>query len=213
MSETEPVQLPEFQRDEASLKRNVPLREIFLTFLTIGATSFGGGVVAYLRSALVAKKKWLDDEEFLAALEISQALPGLNATNMSVIVGDRLRGPFGSVVAFLGVTLPGTAIVLALGMVYASNSHNPWIISVLKGVGASSVGLLLAVTLQIGHKQLSHAIDLIIVLATVLLVSILHFSLPLVMLCIAPVGIFLYRPHPARVLPEDKSGLDKKPIE
>nr|WP_231711090.1 chromate transporter [Xanthobacter dioxanivorans] len=81
--------------------------EIFLTFLLIGATSFGGGVVAYLRNALVVQKGWLDEEEFLTALEISQALPGLNATNMSVIVGDRLRGPVGAVAGFLGMTLPG----------------------------------------------------------------------------------------------------------
>src|SRR6478736_675383 len=113
--------------------RHVPLGEIFLTFLAIGGISFGGGVVAYLRNSLVASKRWLDKEEFLAALEISQAMPGLIATNMSVIVGDRLRGPAGSVAAFLGMTLPGSIIVFLLGLFYASHQGNPLVGSVLAG--------------------------------------------------------------------------------
>ncbi|MFY8267935.1 MAG: chromate transporter, partial [Terrimicrobiaceae bacterium] len=49
---------------------------IFLAFARIGITSFGGGLVAYLRDALVDEKKWMDHDEFLAALEIGQTLPG-----------------------------------------------------------------------------------------------------------------------------------------
>jgi len=70
----------------------VGLRDIFLTFLLVGGTSFGGGVVAYLRNALVQKKKWIDDVEFLEITSISNTLPGLNATNMAILVGDRLGG-------------------------------------------------------------------------------------------------------------------------
>ena len=44
-------------------------------FLMVGATSFGGGVVAYLRSSLVARHAWLDDKEFVELLAISQTLP------------------------------------------------------------------------------------------------------------------------------------------
>src|SRR6185295_14051642 len=67
----------------------VGLGEIFRDFLLMGATSFGGGVVAYLHENLVTGKAWVDEEEFLSALEISQTLPGLNAINMSILVGDR----------------------------------------------------------------------------------------------------------------------------
>lgn len=188
----------------------VSLWEIFWTFLVIGGTSFGGGVVAYLRNGLVTKKGWLDDESFLACLEISQALPGLNATNMSVIVGDRLRGPIGAIVAFMGMTLPGSALVIALGIFYAENHHNQAIISVLKGVGAASVGLLLAVTLQIGHKQLEHALDIGLVVLTLVLVSVFHVSLVIVLFTVGPLAIYLYRPHPSRELKSDKTAFDKK---
>src|SRR6516162_9752558 len=77
--------------------------QIFLEFLLIGATSFGGGVVAYLRNGLVANRRWIDDKQFVELLSISQTLPGLNATNMAILVGDRLRGAWGALAAICGV--------------------------------------------------------------------------------------------------------------
>jgi chromate transporter len=197
---------------------HVSLGEIFLTFLVIGGISFGGGVVAYLRNSLVTSKHWLDKEEFLAALEISQAMPGLNATNMSVIVGDRLRGPVGAIVAFLGMTLPGSVILFLLGVFYAANQGDPLVRSVLAGIGAAAVGLLAAVTLQIGGKQLEHLLDLTIVAITVLLVSVFHVPLLVVLVTVGPVAIYLYRPRSprpsaARPLAADSTGLDKKPAD
>lgn len=184
----------------------VSLGEIFLTFLIIGATSFGGGVVAYLRNSLVTKKGWLDEEGFMAALEISQALPGLNATNMAVIVGDKLRGPLGGALGFFGITLPGGLLVLFLGVAYAANQGNEMVNAMLKGVGAASVGLLLAVTLQIGHKQLEKIGDLTIVAATLLLISFLHVSLVIVLLTVAPVAIWMYRPRRAAATNQGEGG-------
>lgn len=173
----------------------VSLGEIFLTFLVIGATSFGGGVVAYLRNALVVTKGWLDEEQFLTALEISQALPGLNATNMSVIVGDRLRGPAGAVAGFLGMTLPGGLLVFALGIFYASNHGNPAMHAILAGIGAAAVGLLAAVTLQIGHKQLEHLREIALIVLTVVMVSVLHISLIIVLVTVLPLALYIYRPR------------------
>lgn len=194
-------------------EKNVPLWEIFWTFLIIGATSFGGGVVAYLRSYLVQKKEWLDEEQFFAALEISQALPGLNATNMAVIVGDRLRGPIGAVAGFLGMCIPGATLVFVLGIVYASNAKNPDINAALKGVGAASVGLLSAVTLQIGHKQMEHLLDIAIVVVTIYLVSFLKVSLVIVLLTVGPIAIFLYRPRPSQEIVAGNKGTNRRPVD
>lgn len=173
------------------------LAEIFFVFLVIGAVSFGGGVVAYLRSALVTRRGWLDEERFMSALEIAQALPGLNATNMSVIVGDRLRGPAGALLAFLGMTLPGGALVFALGVLYAANAGDADVNAALVGVGAAAVGMLAAVTLQIGRKQLRRPLDCAIILLTVALVSWLHVSLVVVILTVGPLAVLIYRPRPA----------------
>lgn len=192
---------------------SVTLREIFLTFLVIGATSFGGGVVAYLRSSLVTKKGWLDDDSFLEVLEISQTLPGLNATNMAVLVGDKLRGWPGALVGFLGILLPGATLILILGVLYASNSHNPSVNAILKGVGAASVGLLLAVTLQIGHKQLEKRLDVVLVVLTLVLVSFIHVMLPIVLLTVGPLAVFLYRPRVHLPHKADDHTYDKRPTD
>ncbi|MCS0502288.1 chromate transporter [Ancylobacter mangrovi] len=187
-----------------AIPRSVPLWEIFATFLFIGAVSFGGGVVAYLRAGLVLQKKWLDEERFLSALEIAQALPGLNATNMSIIVGDRLRGVPGAVVAFLGITLPGATLVMILGVLYASNASNPYVNATLVGVGAAAVGMLTAVTLQIGRKQLGSLIDIAIIVVTLVMVSVLHISLIWVLLTVGPAAIFIYRPRKSPALDPDE---------
>ena len=112
---------------EAGRAAQVSLGTIFLTFLTAGAISFGGGVVAYLREYTVSDTKWLDDEGFLDALEISQTLPGLNAVNMSVIIGDNLRG------------IPG-AIVAVAGSGAARRDHHHGTGRVLAGAVAQSAG-------------------------------------------------------------------------
>lgn len=181
--------------------RRAPLSEIFITFLIIGATSFGGGTFAYLHNSLVLQKKWLTEDGFLDALAVAEALPGLNAANVSIIVGDRLRGTFGALVAFLGMTVPGALFILALAVVYASHHDNPWVEKALIGVGAASVGLLAAIALQLGKKQLTHRLDLVVIAVTVVLISFLHISLLWVLLSVGPVAYLLFRgrglkPHP-----------------
>jgi len=112
---------------------------IFLEFLLIGATSFGGGVVAFLRNALVTKRAWISDKEFLELLSISQTLPGLNATNMGILVGDRLRGIPGALAAIVGVCLPGGALMYVVGMTYQQHGERALIAAMLKGVAAAAV--------------------------------------------------------------------------
>jgi chromate transporter len=172
----------------------VPLAEIFQTFLVIGATSFGGGVVAYLRQALVVQKAWLDDDQFMSALEISQTLPGLNATNMSVLVGSRLRGVPGAVVALAGMCLPGSALLFVLGTLYGQHNARPAVIAALDGVAAAATGLLLATTYQLGRRELGGWVDLLFVALTTAAVSVLHVSLPVTLFTLGPLAIWWYRP-------------------
>ena len=173
----------------------VSLAKLFSVFALIGVTSFGGGIVAYLRRALVDKEKWLDEDGFMAALEIAQTLPGLNSTNMSVIVGRKLRGPAGALVATLGMILPGAVIVTALGFGYVALRHDPKVAVVLTGVAAAAVGLLVQVTLKIGWKQLIRPQDLIFVVVVFVLVGIFHVSLLVTLVAVAPLAIWMHRPR------------------
>lgn len=174
------------------------LAKIFTVFFRIGAVSFGGGLVAYLRDELVTAQKWVDDEEFLAALEIGQTLPGLNSTNVAVIVGRHLRGPLGSVAAVTGLLIPGAVIVMILGLLYLRFQHDPQVSAVLIGVAAAAVGLLLQVTLKIGGKQFLLLKDLAFVAVVFLMVGVFHISLLVVLFTLAPLAIWLNRPASAR---------------
>ncbi len=184
------------------LRATASLRSIFITFLTAGAISFGGGVVAYLRQYVVQGHRWVDDDEFLDALELSETLPGLNSVNLGVIIGDRLRGVWGAAAAVVGLTLPGAVVVMVLGALWEEHRHNAAVNWFLVGVAAAAVGLLFTVTLQLGHKQLAHAVDVIFIIATFVAVSILKFSLLTVLLVIGGAAIAYYRPHAASVSAE-----------
>ena len=176
----------------------VSLRAIFRVFLTAGAVSFGGGVIAYLREYIVNDEHWLGDEQFLDALEVAETLPGLNSVNISVIVGDRLRGALGAVVAVAGLILPGAIVMLGLATLWEQHRRNPYSTAFLLGVAASAVGLLLTVTLQLGHRQFVRPTDVLIMLATFVAVTVMHVSLVIVLLIIGPIAVFVYRPGSPR---------------
>jgi chromate transporter len=183
--------------EPAAAPARVGLHEIFVTFLLIGATSFGGGVVAYLRSYLVESRRWLDDDDFMSALEISQTLPGLNATNMSIIVGDRLRGVGGALVGFAGMVLPGSVLLFVLGALYGQHGHKPFITAALAGVAAAATGLLLATTIQLGRKELHAVFDLALVAATCVAVSVFKLPLLVILITAGPLAVWWYRPRAA----------------
>jgi chromate transporter len=176
---------------------DVTLAQIFRVFLLIGATSFGGGVMAYLRASLVEKRGWIDDETFVQMLAMSQSLPGLNSTNMAVLVGDRLRGAMGAAVALAGICLPGGLLMVAIGMIHRKHGARPEAIAILHGVAGAAVGLVAAVAVQIGRKVLTRADDLVFIALAIIGVSVLHQSVLLVLAVVGALAIWWYRPRAA----------------
>jgi chromate transporter len=174
------------------LRQHIGVGQIFAAFFLVGASSFGGGIVGYLRSSLVAKHGWVDDTTFVELLGISQTLPGLNATNMAVLVGNRLRGTLGAVAALIGVCLPGAVLMAVVGVVYQIERDRRLVEAALKGVGAAAAGLLLVTTLQLGRKSLYRIDDVIFVLITVLCVNQLHVSVPRVLIIVGTTAVVWY---------------------
>lgn len=168
--------------------------EIFLTFLEVGATSFGGGVIAYLRDALVRRKKWFDDQEFLELTAISNALPGLNSTNMAILAGDRLGGAFGAVMAMLGMCLPAFLLMTAAGIAYGSHAERHNVDAALRGVAAAATGLIAATWFQIGKKSMKGFYDGVFVLAAILGINYFKLSVPVVLIADGALAIFTFRP-------------------
>jgi chromate transporter len=171
------------------------LGRILWVFLVMGATSLGGGVVGYLRSGLVVRERWLNDTDFVELLSISQTLPGLNATNMSILVGDRLRGWPGALLATLGMCLPGAALMTGAAFAYGIGGDDPWSRAFLHGIAAGAVGLSVVVMVQLGSKVLKGAADYVFVLATAAAVAGFRVQVPFVLLAAGAVAIWWHRPR------------------
>lgn len=100
--------------------------KLFLTFLKIGAFTFGGGyaMVPLIQDELVNKQKLLEQEEFIDYLSIAQSYPGVLAVNISVLLGYKLYGIPGVLICTLGSALPSFCIVLVLSYLYFKNSSS-----------------------------------------------------------------------------------------
>lgn len=179
----------------SSDKQNSPsLLALFAEFLLIGAVSFGGGIIAYERMLLIDKRKWLTADEFMATLAISQTMPGLNSVNLAVLAGDHLRGAAGAIAATLGLIIPGGIFVLLVGVAYSAGEEHASVNLLLAGVAACATGLLGAVTYKIGTQHFRRFKSLLIICATFLLMSVFKLSLIWVLLIMAPIALFVYRP-------------------
>ncbi len=148
---------------------------------------------------LVDQTKWLTPDEFLAALEISQTMPGLNAVNMSVIVGDKLRGPVGASIAAVAMVAPGATLIFILGVAASTARHaTPIADAALRGIAAGATGLLLAIALRTGRKQFVHPRDIILMALTFAAMSLVKIKLLIILLTLGPIAIYLYRPRGQR---------------
>ena len=178
----------------ASVAGRPSLLELFLEFLLIGAVSFGGGIIAYERVLLIEKRKWLTNDTFMATLAISQTMPGLNSVNIAVLAGDHLRGTLGAIAATIGLILPGSVFVLAVGLLYSEGANHPVVNILLAGIAACATGLLAAITYKIGSEHVRHLKSLAIIIVTFVLMSIVKLSLIWVLLIMSPIALYLYRP-------------------
>lgn len=92
----------------------VPLSTLFLTFLRLGLTSFGGPVahLGYYRAEFVERKKWLSDEGYADTVALAQFLPGPASSQVGFATGFMLGGWPGALAAWTGFTLPSVLIMV-----------------------------------------------------------------------------------------------------
>ena len=119
--------------------------ELFLTFLQIGAVSFGGGyaMIPLVRERVLAHG-WLNEEEILNIIAISESTPGPIAVNMATFVGSTQGGILGSALATLGVILPSFIIILLISAVIKNFLKYKPVEAFLVGLRPAIVALILA---------------------------------------------------------------------
>jgi chromate transporter len=172
--------------------------KLFLVFSRIGLTSFGGGVSGWLWREFVQDRHWMNEEEFLNGLALSQALPGVNVKNMAIWIGYRLNGSRGAVAGFLGIIVPPGVLIVLLGVLFASIAQYRLTRLALDGAAAAAIGLSLVMGITAARRVPRSVVPLSLMVATFVAVGILHWPLVWVVLACGSVGVFaeFLRPTP-----------------
>ena len=150
---------------------------LFLTMLKIGLFTFGGGyaMIALLENEFVAKKKWLEKDEFLDVAAIAESTPGPIAINAATYMGYKNAGIIGSIIATLGICIPSFVIIYAISLFFDAFLSLTLVEYAFKGIQICVVYLILTAGLKMLKQMKKTVFNMIIILVT--LVCMVVFSL------------------------------------
>jgi chromate transporter len=127
------------------------LLDIFLSFLRLGAVSFGGpAMVAYIKKLAVTRRKWVSEDDFQQGVALCQAVPGATAMQCAAYAGLRTRGLGGAVAAYVGFGLPAFLFMLALSIAYRHAVNVRAVNSAMTGLRVLVVALIANATWTFG---------------------------------------------------------------
>ena len=185
--------------------------QLFLTFCKIGAFTFGGGwaMISIIQREIVEKHKWIPLDQFLDLLAVAQSMPGILAVNISVVVGDRLKGVKGSVCAALGTILPSFLMILAIAIFLTPDTikNNPIVSRIFKGIRPAVVALIIAPVLTTARAAGINWKTVIIPVVVALLIysKIPVISNPIIYIVLGAIGGYIYY---IRSLMNGNNGID-----
>ncbi|WP_428851314.1 chromate transporter [Imbroritus primus] len=165
-----------------------PAGRLFTEFSRMGLSGFGG-VMPFVRRAIVERNRWMDDREFAELFSIAQVLPGPNVVNISLMLGYRYAGLRGAVCAFSGLVLVPMVLILVIASIYAHYSNLAFVRHMLQGMMAVSAGLVLATGIRMALAQPRTVRAAIMGGGALLAIGILRLPLVSVMAVMIPTGI------------------------
>ena len=177
-------------------KTKIENLDIFLSFLLLGLTSFGGPIahIGYFRNFFVKQKKWLDEKLYADFVSLCNFLPGPSSSQVGISIGYYFKGIKGAILAWIGFTMPSVIILMLFG--YAILNYDSSIPQgVLKGLKAIVVVIVFQAILGMSKNLLKDNMGYIITFFTALFLIIFPSSLnQLICLFISGlIGVFVYR--------------------
>jgi chromate transporter len=156
----------------------VPFSEAVRVWAKIGLLSFGGpaGQVALMHKELVERRKWIDEERFLHALNYCMLLPGPEAQQLATYIGWLMHRTRGGLAAGLLFVLPGFLSILCLSILYAGFRDLPAIAAGLFGLKAAVLAIVVEAVLRIGKRALPNR--LMIIVAALAFLALFAFAVP-----------------------------------
>jgi chromate transporter len=186
-----------------------PVR-IFLTFLRLGVTAFGGpAMVAYIREVVVAKQRWVDDTSFRDGVALCQSIPGATAMQAAAYSGLRAGGPLGGVAAYLGFGLPAFMFMVVLSFLYREFEGISVVQSVFSGLRVIVVSIMANALWTFAGVSLKNHWDAMLGIGTA--VFLLAGGPPAAAIFFtATLGLFLYRGNASKNRDAPLDGFEQK---
>jgi chromate transporter len=176
---------------QTSHSKGALLRKLFVTMLYISSFTFGGGfvIVTFMKRKFVDELHWMDETEMLDITALAQASPGGIAVNASILVGWRVAGLAGMVVAVVGTILPPMVILTIVSYFYAFFATNTYVALVLKGMQAGVAAVILDVVCSMGGNVLKSKKVLYIALMVAAFVANVLFSVNVIYIILAAAAV------------------------
>ena len=165
----------------------------FGTFFKIGLFTIGGGyaMVPLIEEEIVKKKKWLNQEDFIDLLAISQSVPGVFAVNFSIFIGYKLKRFPGALALALGAILPSFLIILAIALFFHQFKEYEAVENIFKGIRPAVVALIAAPTFSMAKSAKINRYNVWIPVVSALLIWLVGVS-PVYIIVLAGLGGFIY---------------------
>jgi len=136
------------------------LSDLFLSFLRLGLTAFGGpAMVAYIGDLSVKRKGWLGQEAFKGGTVLAQSIPGATAMQAAAYVGLHTRGIPGAIASYTGFGLPAFVLMLILSALYAGSRDVHWVASLFAGLQVLVVAVVANATYTFGRGSIKRVTD------------------------------------------------------
>lgn len=183
--------------NSASFKAPFSYSRLFVSTFIISAFTVGGGfvIIPLLKAKYVDEYGWLKENESLDLVSIAQSAPGVVAANAAIIMGFRLAGLTGTLVALLATVLPPLIVLTLISYWYGAFAANPYVRMLLKGMQCGVTAVLLDVVLGLVTKQIRKKLilPLAIMAGTFIASSVFGVNIMKVILVDALIGLFLMR--------------------
>lgn len=144
------------EKTENTVSKSQILLKLFVSTLYISAFTFGGGfvIITLMKKKFVDELHWIEEEEMLDLTAIAQSSPGAIAVNAAILVGYRIAGGIGMLVAILGTIIPPMVILSTISVFYTAFRDNQIVALVLAGMQAGVAAVIMEVVYTLGKNVL-----------------------------------------------------------
>ena len=172
---------------------DVAFRDALAFWIRLGFINFGGptGQIAIMHDELVERRRWIDEERFLHALNFAMLLPGPEAHQLAIYIGWLLNGSPGAIAAGVFFLLPALVLIIFLSWVYAVHGDVAWVSAIFDGLAWAVVGIVAAALIRIAQRALKTRLAFVIAIAAFIALLIFGIPFPIVILAAGFFGLGL----------------------